>query len=196
MKRLLSALGIVFLLSACVDTTGLSGGLTRPIKGNPNATVVVHEFADLQCPSCKAAHDTINPILFEKYATRVAFQFEHFPLRNIHRFSLDLAEASECAADQGKFWEFVDVAFKNQPTLKKGSIDQWAQGLALDMDLFGRCTASHIKRDAILVNYDQGVSAGVKGTPTYFVQNMQVPSTLEELTKAIEAALAKGGPKL
>lgn len=113
MKRL--SLATLFtsalLLAACVDTTGISPTSSRPPRGNANALVTVMEFADFQCPACMSAHATINKPLFEKYGSQVRFEFRHFPLRNIHRFALDLAEASECAADQGKFWEFVDLAY-------------------------------------------------------------------------------------
>ncbi len=198
MQRLTLATLLTFtvLLAACVDTTGLSGTLSRPPKGNANATVRIQEFADLQCPACMAAHTAINTPLIEKYGQSVRFDFMHFPLRNIHRFALDLAEASECSADQGKFWEFLDIAFQKQPELKKGIIRDWALALSLDMDTFDRCTKSHIKRDAILAEYDQGVKIGVQGTPTYFVNGQKVASTMDDLTKAIEAALATGGPKL
>ncbi len=184
------------LLAACVDTTGISATLSRPPKGNANAMVRVQEFADLECPACMAAHSGINKPITEKYGQSIRFDFVHFPLRNIHRFALDLAEASECAADQGKFWEFIDIAYQKQPELKKGVISDWATALQLDMDLFDRCTKSHIKRDAILAEYDMGVKAGVQGTPTYFVNGQRVASTTDDLVKAIDAALAVGGPKL
>lgn len=64
------------------------------------------------------------------------------------------------------------------------------------MDLFGRCTKSHIKRDAILAEYERGVAMGVQGTPTYFVNGTRVASTTDDLTAAIEAVLKAGGPKL
>lgn len=192
----LATLGLCLALAACVDTTGLSASSSRIPKGNPNAAVVVSEFADLQCPACKAAHTVITQPLVEKYGNQIRFEFRHFPLRNIHRFALDLAEGAECSADQGKFWEFVDAAFAKQEELKKGSITEWAASLSLDMDLFGRCTASHIKRPTILAEYDQGTAAGVRGTPTYFVNGTQVDSTMEALSEAIDAAQKAAMEKL
>lgn len=186
----------VVLLAACVDTTGLSAESSRIARGNPNAAVVIAEFADLQCPACRAAHATLNGPLLQKYGNQVRFEFRHFPLRNIHRYALELAEAAECSADQGKFWEYVDLVYEKQQELEKGSAAAWAEQLGLDTDLFDRCMQSHIKRKGILAEYDNGMSAGVQGTPTYFVNGKQVPATIQDLTTAIDAALSGVGQKL
>lgn len=199
MNRLLPlSLSLVLSLSlaACVDTTGLSADTSRPARGNANGVVIVAEFADLQCPACRAAHMTINNVLTEKYGAQVRFEFHHFPLQSLHRYALPLAEAAECAADQGKFWEFVDLTYEKQPELVKGSAVAWAEELKLDMDLFDRCTKSHIKRDLILAEYEEGTNLGVKGTPTYFVNGTQTPATVEGLSAAIDAALSGVGKKL
>jgi protein-disulfide isomerase len=191
MKRLAVALAFVSLaLVACVDTTGLTGDLKSPPKGNPNSLVVVQEYADLQCPACGAAYPQIVKPLLEKYGSRVRFEFHHFPLRSLHRYALDAAEAAECAADQWKFWEFIDRDFTEQSKLNKEQLTEWGKELNLDMDLFDRCRRSHIKKDAILASYDEGVAKGVQGTPTFFVNGKQVPSTLDDLSKAIDDALA------
>lgn len=199
MKRLplIASVSVALALSACgVDTTGISPDVTHGPKGNANASVVVAEYADLQCPACRAAHLTLNGPLLEKYGSKIRFEFHHFPLQNIHRFAMDLAEASECAADQGKFWEFEAMAYDKQQELKKGSIETWAKDLGLDMELFGRCTESNIKRKAILASYDQGRSIGVQGTPTYFVNGRQTEATLEALSAAIDAASTNAAGKL
>ncbi len=196
MKKIFLIASLTLLLAACVDTTGISADSTRSPRGNANGVVIVAEFADLQCPACRAAHTTINNVLTEKYGAQVRFEFHHFPLQSLHRFAMTLAEASECAADQGKFWEFVDLNYDKQPELVKGSAVAWAQELGLDMDLFNRCTTSHIKRDLILAEYDEGAGLGVKGTPTYFVNGQQTPATLDALSAAIDAALSGAGKKL
>ncbi len=197
MKRLsLLALPLMLALTACVDTTGLSGELKHAVRGNASAPVVLAEYADIECPACRAAHLTLNTPLLEKYGAQVRFEFRHFPLRNIHRYAMDLAEATECAADQGKFWEYVDLAYDKQAELKKGSTVEWATQLKLDMDTFGRCTRSHIKREAILAEYESGRKLGVTGTPTYFVNGKRVESTIDDISAAIDAALKGSGQRL
>jgi protein-disulfide isomerase len=200
MKRLLPliASASAVLLTACVDTTGISAESSRTAhpSTSPAAIVTVAEFADLQCPACRSAHESIVKPLIEKYGTKIRYDFMHFPLQTLHPYALRAAEASECAADQKKFWEFIDMNYTNQEKLNQDALAEWAQQLGLDMDLFGRCTDSHIKRDAILDEYQKGKDVGVSGTPTFFVNGKKVDSGLAELSAAIDAALANPGQKL
>ena len=189
MKKTFAILIVTLALVACVDTTGLSKESSRTPKGNPNAAVVVTEFADLQCPACQAAHMTFNGPLLEKYGNKIRFDFMHFPLQSLHRYALDAAMAAECAADQGKFWEFVDTAYVNQKDLSRDAIKTWAENLQLDMDLFNRCTASKIKKDTILDDYETGKQQGVGGTPTYFVNGVRVETDAAKIGAKIEEVL-------
>lgn len=179
---------LTLTLAACVDTTGLTGTLTRVPhpKSNPNGAVIVVEFADLQCPACRSAHEAIVQPLLEEKGSQIRYEFHHFPLRSLHRFALDAAEAAECAGDQGKFWEFVDMDYTHQDKLNKSTLTKWAEELKLDRELFGRCTASHIKRDAIMEEYAAGQEAGVRGTPTFFVGGERSESDLQVIRAAIE----------
>ncbi len=189
MKRPLSLFGLTLFLIACVDTTGISPNSSKQPKGNPQSIVLVTEYADLECPACRTAHTAIVKPLLEKYGTQVRFDFRHFPLRSLHRYTMDLAEVAECAADQGKFWEYVDTAFEKQPDLKTGSAQFWGEELVADTNLFSRCTRSHIKKDAIMADYDAGIAMGVQGTPTFFVNGKQTPATVDDLSAAIEGQL-------
>ena len=109
MNRTLAIAVVTLALAACTDTTGLSDTSSRGPKGSANAAVTVAEYADLQCPACQAAHTQINAPLLQKYGAQIRFEFKHFPLRSIHRYALEASMASECAADQGKFWEYVEM---------------------------------------------------------------------------------------
>ncbi len=174
------------LLAACGSGDTVS---TRSPKGNANATVVVHEFADLQCPACRAAHTSITAPLLAEHGDDIRFEFKHFPLRSIHRYALDAAEMAECAADQGKFWEFVDMAFTNQPDLDQDALVEWVEALGMDSDVAERCWKSHSKRDVVLNDYKEGRELGVAGTPTFFVNGEQVQTGFDTLSEAIEEAL-------
>lgn len=187
MKRTLILFSL--FLVACTDRTGLSPESSRPPAGNPDALIVVEEFADLQCPACKAAHTSIVKPILEKYGQQIRYEFQHFPLRSIHRFALDAAEASECAADQGKFWEFVDLDYEKQDELSFEALPLWAEQLKLDAKLFERCWKSHIKRDTILADYSKGRDRGLTGTPGFFVQGTQVENGFDTLSAAIDEAL-------
>lgn len=187
MKRTLSLAILPLILAGCVDTTGISPASSKQPKGNPQSVAVVTEYADLECPACRAAHQSIIGPLLQKYGNQIRYDYKHFPLRSIHRYTMELAEAAECAADQGKFWEFVDSAFENQQQLAKGKAAEWGRALVTDVDLFSRCVRSHIKEKAIMAEYDEGVAMSVQGTPSFFVNGKAIPSTLDDLSAAIDA---------
>lgn len=188
-----SALLGAALLSACsnIDTTGISAGSSRGPhpKTNPNASVIVTEFGDLQCPACRGAQPIVKQII-EKYGTQIKLEFKHFPLQAIHTYTMLDAEASECAADQGKFWEYEQLAYDKQPDLNNDAPTEWAKSLGLDMNLFGRCTSSHIKKSEILADYDEGIKLGVNGTPTFFVNGQKVQNTIDSIGATIDASLS------
>lgn len=186
MKKLLLSTILVLPLVACNNSDVES---SRPPKGNANATVVVEEFADLQCPACRAAEAQVLAPLVEKYGSDVRFEFRHFPLRSIHRYALDAAEMSECAADQGKFWEFIDMAFENQDDLSQESLVEWVEALGLDAQQAERCWKSGSKRDVVLADYKEGRDRDVRGTPTFFVNGEKVQTGFDTLGAAIEEAL-------
>ena len=75
------------------------------IRGSDGASVKIVEFSDFECPFCKRTIPTIEA-LFEKYGDKISLEYRHFPLA-IHAS----AEASECAGEQGKFWEMHDMIF-------------------------------------------------------------------------------------
>lgn len=189
MKRILALAAATLTLVACTDTTGLSEKSSRGPKGNPNAAVTVVEFGDLQCPACQAAHMQITAPLLEKYGTQISFEFKHFPLRSLHRYALEASMASECSADQGKFWEYVDMVYTEQKKLDIDQLSVWAKALGLDTDLFNRCMDTKIKRSTVLGDYEEGQKLGVSGTPTYFVNGKKVESGFDTLSAAIEGAL-------
>ncbi len=185
-------LSIAFLLTACgVDTTGLSPESSRTAKGAETALVTVTEFGDFQCPACKTAHELLTKPILTQYDRKIRFVFKHFPLQTIHAYALEASEAAECAADQGKFWEFVDITYEKQESLKSAALRDWATELKLDVPLFDRCVRSRIKRKTVLADAAEGEKKGVNSTPTYFVNDIRVTgNTIQALSSAIDAALA------
>ena len=183
MKKFLLAATTILTLSACGPKEPVES--SRTPKGNPNAAVVVTEYADLQCPACRAAHQQIIGPVLEKYGNSIRYEFHHFPLQSIHRFARDAGEASECAADQGKFWEFIDHAFANQQDLSFDALSQWGEDLGLDTATYEKCWKSHSKRDIVMADYEEGRELGVNSTPSIFVNGQKLQSngfdTLSEL---------------
>lgn len=183
--------GAVFFLASCgVDTTGISADSSRQPLGSPSAAVTVVEYGDLQCPACKSAHSLLTKPLIEKYGSRIRFEFRHFPLYTIHPYAMEAAQASECAADQGKFWEFLDLAYEHQENLKSTELRVWAAELLLEADLFDRCVRSGIKKGAVQTDIAAGEELKVNSTPTYFVNGQRlIIKDLTNLDEAVAAAL-------
>ena len=194
-SRILLWPSLLILAAACTSKEGLSAESSRPPAGNPNSSIVVEEFADLQCPACRSAQSTIVTPLLKLQGKNIRFEFKHFPLRQIHAYAQETAEAAECAADQGKFWEFVDDNYEFQEKLARTDLLARAEKVGVaDMELFERCVKSRIKRDIVQKDYEEGRERGVTGTPTFFVNGVKVRSTIDSITEAIQEKM--GAQKL
>ena len=84
-----------------------------PVMGDPDAPITIIEFSDFQCPFCEKFHPTSQQVL-QEYGDDVRWVYRHFPLDSIHPRARPSAMASECADEQGKFWEFANTLFANQ----------------------------------------------------------------------------------
>ena len=195
MRNFIPLLPLSVLLVSCGGSTGTTGSSRTP-AGNPDAAVTVVEYADLQCPACKNAHTGVAKPIIEKYGNQIRYEFKHFPLRSIHRFALDAAEAAECAADQGKFWEYIDLAFEKQSDLSFDALLTWAEELELDVGMFEQCWKSHSKKSIVLADYGDGRDLDVNGTPSFFVDGVRVQTGYDTVSAAIEAAVEGAAMRL
>ena len=145
----------------------------KPAFGNVKAAVHIIEFSDLQCPACKAAHPMVEQIKNE-FGDTISFQYYHFPLRTVHPYAQKAAEAVECANDQGKFWEYIDAAFAQSPSLQNKNLKIIATQLGLDTEPFDACLDSGAKRKVVEGDLRLGGVRDVQGTPTFFINNRKV----------------------
>lgn len=131
----------------------------------PKLTLV--EFSDFQCPSCKF-YEPVVKSLVEKYPNDLAVVYRHFPLP-VHNMAIIAAKASEAAAIQGKFWEYSEVLFQNQPNFSESELIQYASDLGLNVEQFSADLNS--KEVIEIVNNDYKVASDLNlpGTPTFFV---------------------------
>jgi protein-disulfide isomerase len=160
----------------------------QPTKGNPSASVTVVEFTDYQCPSCAAAHPTLEKLITE-YGDRVRFVVRDFPLQ-MHADARKAAEAAEAAREQGKYWDFTALLFRNQSALKPEQLKQYAQVLGLDRAKFDAALDTGRFADKIERDMLDGQRFGVGSTPTFFVNGRRAKDiTYETLKAAIEEAL-------
>jgi protein-disulfide isomerase len=136
-------------------------------KGPATAPVEIIEFSDFQCPFCLRANPTVDQVM-KTYGERVRFVYRHFPLGN-HPNARPAAEASECAAEQGKFWEYHDRLFANPSKLGDADLKQHAAALGLDGSKFNACVDSRKYKAQVDADMKAGEEAGVSGTPAFFV---------------------------
>ena len=119
----------------------------------------------------------MNQILND-YQGKVRLVYKHFPL-GFHPNAQKAAEASECAGEQEKFWEYHDKLFENQPngySLEK--FKQWAKELGLNASKFDTCLEDGKYSQKVQADYQEGANKGVNGTPATFVNGQLVSDAL------------------
>jgi len=169
----------------------------RPVLGSASATIVVEEYSDFQCPACKQAQSVAKEVV-ATFGDKIAFYYKHFPLTQIHVMAFRAASASECANDQGKFWEYSDQLFLNQPNsssdlakFSDAALISYAGTLGLDTESFTQCLKSRSKDSIVRDDMHSGSSKRVQGTPTFFV-NGQVVEDWTKLREVIQSKLIGG----
>lgn len=154
-----------------------------PVLGNKDAKVTLVEFSDFQCLYCRRLWKDTLPQLKKEYIDtgKIKFTYRHFPLPALHPQAQITAEASECANEQNKFWEFHDKAFEEQAKQGEGTISytkddiiSWAQTIELDMSQFNSCLDSGKYTKNVQEDIDAGTKAGVSGTPAIFVNGQLI----------------------
>ena len=129
--------------------------------------------------------------MLDRYPKEVKLAFKHFPLRN-HKFARKAAIASLAAKKQGKFWEFHDKLFENVSRLSDQKIREIARELGLNQEAFEREMKAQDLQGRISRDIRDGKEAGVRGTPTIFVNGRRLKSRgLEGFQILIEKELKK-----
>lgn len=148
------------------------------IMGRADAKITLIEYSDFECPFC-ARHNATMEAIKETYPNDVRVVFRHFPLA-FHANAQKAAEASECAADQGKFWEMHSELFELNQTrsLSLSAFKQAASDIGLDRGQFDACLDSGIKSSRVKEDYNNGAAAGVEGTPATFINGELVSGAL------------------
>ena len=172
--------------------------LTRLIQldshstGPADAPVTVVEFGDFQCPSCIIAEVT-NHAIRQRFPRQVRFIFREYPLARFHQFAEKAAEAAECAADQGKFWQLHDRMYQANGELAVVQLKFYAQDVGLDPVQFNACLDSGEKASRVQRDMADGKAVGVNATPTFYVNQKQHVGGLDmqQFTADVSAAQAQ-----
>jgi len=160
----------------------------QPTKGSANASVTIVEFTDFECPSCARQHPVLDRIVSE-FGDRVRLVVRDFPLSQ-HANARKAAEAAEAAREQGKYWEYASVLFRNQSALGVDKLKQYATDLGLDRARFDASLDSAKFADQVQRDMVDGRKLSINGTPTLYINGKRVSdNSYESLKVAIEAAL-------
>lgn len=151
----------------------------RPVLGSVTAPVTIVEFGDFGCPYSRASSFVLRS-LAAKYPNQFSLIYRDFPLTEIHPFAQKASEAAACAAEQNKFWEYHDKLYLHQDNLDDASFEQFANQLNLDAGKFHNCYATHTYAKQIAEDYQAGLDAGVRGTPTFFINGNRIAGSIPQ----------------
>jgi protein-disulfide isomerase len=151
-----------------------------PVQGNKDAKVTLIEFADFRCPFCEQFFTNTEPQIIKDYVDtgKVKFAFRNFAF--LGPASIVAANASECANDQGKFWDFYNYLYKNQPAetdttmYNTDTLTQAAVSLGMNDSQFRSCLDNKTDDAKAAKDLSDGQAAGVSGTPTFVINGTLV----------------------
>jgi protein-disulfide isomerase len=144
--------------------------------GGADAPVTVVVFSDFQCPACRLLADNLGT-LRAKYPGRIAVVYRHFPLPN-HPFAMAAAQASECAAQQGRFEAYHNALFREQNAIGDTSWTRFAARAGVpDLASFERCTSETQRSAALARDLTDAKRLGVMATPTLLINGLRLDGT-------------------
>ncbi len=169
--------------------------------GDVNSPAKIEVFEDFQCPACVRFTQDIEPLVISQLVEtgKAYYVFHNYPFldrNSTTKESQDSANASLCANEQGKFWEYHDTLFanwngENEGNLSKDRLIQFASAVELNVDDFTACVNENRYANDVQASFDLGNSMGVSGTPSVFVNGQQIAPgyipSFEDIAAAVEA---------
>src|SRR3989344_9225291 len=140
------------------------------IIGSREASLVIVEYSDTECPFCKTFHNTMHQIVRD-YDKEVAWVYRHFPIAQFHSKASKEAEATECAAELGGnqvFWKYLDKIFEttnSNNSLDPNELPKIATAIGLDGNAFNACLSSSRYAELVKKSVEEAIKAGALGTP-------------------------------
>ena len=167
-------------------------GVDGPSRGPANAAVTIVEFEDFQCPFCRRAQDIMEQVL-ARYKDRVRMVHRDLPLRTLHPASWKVHEAGRCAEEQGKFWEYRTLLYKNPAAISPEQLNNYASQAGLNVSDFTKCLDSGKFNAVIQKDEDEANRLGVQSTPFFFINGRLLSGAqpMSEFVRIIEDELNK-----
>ncbi len=161
------------------------------IRGPRESLITLVEYGDFECPYCGQAEPIVRELLADHLEIR--YVWRHLPLHDVHPQAQLAAEASEAAANQGKFWEMHDLLLTRQDHLKLSDLVSYAGELGLDTDRFKEELKRHANASRVADDLDSASLSSVSGTPTFFINGRRHYGAydIDSLTEAVKTAKAR-----
>ena len=145
---------------------------TDHIRGNPNASIVIIEYLDYNCPHCRNFHQTMNRVM-DTYgvAGGVAWVARHLPLKDLYTNSTRLAGGAECVAElagNAAFWKFSDLLFSNRGASEPADITrlgEFVETAGVDRADFDNCLNANTFEARVEMQLAEAIADGAEGTP-------------------------------
>ena len=197
-------LGLLMILPSLPAGQGTGAGGDDPrVLGDPHAPITIIEFGDYQCPSCRMFWRETEGQLKKEYIDtgKVKLVFADFPVVQIHPEAALAAMAARCAGDQKKYWPYHDKIFREQDyggdivhRFRAADLKRWAREVGLEAKAFDDCLDSGRFKDEVAKDKATGDRLGVRGTPTFVINNRSViagPQPYEVFKRAIDEELKR-----
>lgn len=158
------------------------------VRGERGAELELVMFGDFQCPYCLAAQAVLRRVR-ERLGERLVFSFRHLPIPERHPLAPLAAQASEAAAAQGRFWEYHDELFQQQPKLSRETMLKVAGDLGLDAERVAAEIDAEAYTERITRDLASAEASGATGTPSFFVNGTPMYGAYDasSLVEALEA---------
>lgn len=150
----------------------------NPVFGDKQAPIKIIAFIDFECPYCQKSYPIFKKIM-EEYDGAVEIIFKQFPIETLHPHAMDAAIASTCAQEQGKFWEYYTLLFE-QKILDPESLLHFGEVVGLQKDQFEKCIGTQKYKSTIEQDLTDGINIGVRGTPTFVIDDQKVEGVIEK----------------
>lgn len=200
---LIVVLGLFGLFAVTKEDNGQSnsnieGVATSHTVGEGTKGVTLVEYGDFQCPACKSFFPLVNQVK-QEFGDDITFQFQHFPLSQIHPLALQAARAAEAAGKQGKFFEMHDLMYENQDSWTALSdvtpvFESYAEQIGLDIEQYKADASSAQTAANIDADIKTGQEVGANSTPTFVINGVKIeqnPTSFEAFKQLIEEEIAK-----
>jgi protein-disulfide isomerase len=158
-----------------------------PSLGPSDAPITIVEFSDFNCPYCARFYEQTFTALLEAYPEQIHFVYRDLPVVG----GFEAAQASECADDQGVYWEYHDLLFRGGLGTNRTALLEYSTILEMDVDAFEACLeegkfAGEVEADARYAS-----SLGITGTPTFFINGIPLVGAqpLSQFVSVIESEL-------